>query len=315
MLKELHISNYRLFDDLTIPDLGQVNLIAGKNNTGKTALLEALRIWAAYDVRTVINHLLKNRGQFEPNMLTSFDLLFNQNNFNGNNLTEIKINDLLIEKKIIEAWPYIAYGIEKGGMRNMQQDLSLQISPDHPQDQAIFVPFNNLNFPLQDIWDKIALTPLEEEAIEILKIIEPRLLRIEVKWDNSRVLLKGDTSPVSLKSLGEGVSRMLWLAAALVSAKESLLLIDELEAGLHHSVQQTLWEKIFQYAKKWNIQVFVTTHSMDAVRTFHEVAERPENIGLGKYFRLQRGQKGQIEAVSYNEEELTTALEFDLETR
>ena len=108
---------------------------------------------------------------------------------------------------------------------------------------------------------------------------------------------------------------MLWVAVALVSAKDSLLLIDEFESGLHHSVQELLWEKIFLYAKKWNIQVFVTTHSMDTVRTFHAVANRPENQGKGRFFRLQRGRKGEIEAVTYDEEELSTAIEFDLETR
>lgn len=38
MLDHLHIQNYRLFKDLKIKKLGQMNLIAGKNNTGKTAL-------------------------------------------------------------------------------------------------------------------------------------------------------------------------------------------------------------------------------------------------------------------------------------
>lgn len=312
MLKELHISNYRLFDDLTIPELGQVNLIAGKNNTGKTALLEALRIWAAEGNSTVVNHLLKIRGQFTPDFSESYLALFTNNTLRNT----IKTNEIIIEKRQDKK------GLVKDFIVFIPTDLGRNIShlqanvtADYPQDRSIFVPFNNPQFPLQNLWEKIVLTPLEDDVLDVLKIVEPRLRRIDVNEENSKVLLEGDPKPVPLKSLGEGMSRMLWLAVALVSAKNSLLLIDEFEAGLHHSVQETLWEKIFQYAKEWNIQVFVTTHSMDAVRTFQEVAERPENLGMGKYFRLQRGQKGQIEAVSYNEEELTTALEFDLETR
>ncbi len=61
MLESLHIQNYRLFKDLKIDKLGQVNLIAGKNNTGKTALLEAIRIQlSGFDV-TVLTEILKFR--------------------------------------------------------------------------------------------------------------------------------------------------------------------------------------------------------------------------------------------------------------
>src|SRR2546423_161740 len=42
MLDSLSIKNFRLFRDLKVESLSRVNLIAGKNNTGKTALLEAV---------------------------------------------------------------------------------------------------------------------------------------------------------------------------------------------------------------------------------------------------------------------------------
>ena len=42
MYKSFRVKNFRCFKDLQINDLGRVNLISGKNNTGKTALLEAM---------------------------------------------------------------------------------------------------------------------------------------------------------------------------------------------------------------------------------------------------------------------------------
>ena len=42
MYKSFRVKNFRCFKDLQINDLGRVNLIAGKNNTGKTALMEAM---------------------------------------------------------------------------------------------------------------------------------------------------------------------------------------------------------------------------------------------------------------------------------
>ena len=76
MLDSLHIQNYRLFKDLKIEKLGQVNLISGKNNSGKTALLEVLRIWESNFDNTVINNILFERGDYEVNREDSYASLF-----------------------------------------------------------------------------------------------------------------------------------------------------------------------------------------------------------------------------------------------
>ena len=46
MLKSVTIRNFRVFDELSIDHLSRVNLIAGRNNAGKTSLLEALFLLA-----------------------------------------------------------------------------------------------------------------------------------------------------------------------------------------------------------------------------------------------------------------------------
>lgn len=311
MLKELHISNYRLFDELNIPDLGQVNLIAGKNNTGKTALLEALRIWAAKGENTVINHVINSRGDLIPDWQESYKSIFNNFEVFPGQERWVSINELVIYPTQ-QVGKDIEYKVKNN---NNNRLLNAGVSPNFPKDKAIFVPFTYGNFPLQYLWDKIVLTPSEDDVLDIIRIVEPRIRRLDVKENSSKLRLDGMQQPIQLRNLGDGINRLLWIAVALVSAKNSMLLIDEFEAGLHHSVQEMLWEKIFFYAQKWDIQVFVTTHSMDTVRTFYSVADRDENKGKGRFFRLQRSSKGQIEAVGYGEEELATALEFDLETR
>ena len=55
MYKSFRVKNFRCFKDLQINDLGRVNLIAGKNNTGKTALMEAMYILAGdRDPKTIV---------------------------------------------------------------------------------------------------------------------------------------------------------------------------------------------------------------------------------------------------------------------
>ena len=46
MLKRLQIQNFRGFNALEINQLSGINLIAGKNNSGKTSLLEAIFLLA-----------------------------------------------------------------------------------------------------------------------------------------------------------------------------------------------------------------------------------------------------------------------------
>ena len=47
MFESLRIRNYRVFSDLEIGDLSRINLIGGKNNSGKTSLLEAIFLLSA----------------------------------------------------------------------------------------------------------------------------------------------------------------------------------------------------------------------------------------------------------------------------
>jgi len=63
MLNSLEIKNYRNLKELTINSLGRVNLIIGKNNTGKSTLLEAVAVYAAKGDLNLINQLLEERGE------------------------------------------------------------------------------------------------------------------------------------------------------------------------------------------------------------------------------------------------------------
>lgn len=319
MLDHVHIKRFLLFENLSIGGLKQVNLFAGMNNSGKTILLEALRIWAAKGDTTVINHLLAQRGQFTPGWAESYDALFHRPSLalhqNGDKL-EAEINELSIIRHTSEHYnPYCE--ISWSGQK-VKPNLDASIPSDFPKDDAVFVPFGKeARFPLFQLWDKIVLTPGEDDVMYILReTVLPGLIRLDVNKDRTLVRVKDESTPLPLQNFGDGVQRMLLLAVALVSAKGKMLLIDEVEAGLHHSVLEVFWDKIFYYARKWDIQVFATTHSHDAVKTFAYVLERPENAGRGAYFRLQQHRKtGAIEAVDYSPEDLELSLEANLEPR
>jgi AAA15 family ATPase/GTPase len=324
MVTELNIENFKLFEHLKVEGLKRVNLFAGKNNCGKTALLEALRIMAAKDDLSVIHYILNHRGQNLSYIWETYDPLFNHGVLESTgygDLAHIKINDFLITrlKKTINRTEYNAqingdiYGLDE-----LRNKMNLPLPVATPRDVVVFVPFgSNDFFPLDKLWDTIVLTPKEDAVTEILKAtILPNLIRLDVKPDRTLVRLKGEEKPMALKSLGDGAQRMLLIAIALVSAKDNMLLLDEIESGLHYSTIEKLWEIIFRYAEELNVQVFATTHSSDAIKTFTYVLEKPENKEKGAYYRMQPNRKtGEIEVVSYDLERLESALESNLETR
>jgi len=308
MIKDLHIQNFWLFEDLQIKGLKLVNLIAGKNNTGKTALLEALRIYAAKGDSSVVNNILNNRGMFVPGRSSSYEAIFHvkTSSEKQQDADFFVINELRINRK--------EYNISFNNSYSTR--LNADKSADFPNDKCVFVPFSNGEAQLQPIWDKIALTELEDEVIIILnETIDNRIIRVDVKENNTKVRLKDAKTPVPIQSLGDGVKRILLIAMALVSAKGQLLLIDEIESGLHHSVQEQLWELIFKYAAEWNIQTFITTHSEDTIRTFSYVAAKQEYDNQALFVRLQKGRSGKIEAIAYDTKRLETALDLPTEIR
>lgn len=62
-ISDLTIKGYRGFDEITIPQLGRVNLFTGKNNTGKSSLLEAVRLLAGNGSLRVVYEILNSREE------------------------------------------------------------------------------------------------------------------------------------------------------------------------------------------------------------------------------------------------------------
>jgi len=90
ILNSLKVQNYKLLKDFEVKKLGRVNLIVGKNNSGKSTVLECLRILASQGNPSVINQILEThddqimiqtRGGFEEDPILIYEGLFTDRNF------------------------------------------------------------------------------------------------------------------------------------------------------------------------------------------------------------------------------------------
>jgi ABC-type multidrug transport system ATPase subunit len=161
---------------------------------------------------------------------------------------------------------------------------------------------------------------LENDVLDSLRILDPKIERVNLVGslqDRVRervpiVKTSDFDQPLPLRSLGEGMNRIFGIALAMVNAKGGLLLMDEMESGLHYSIQAKVWDFIFQTANRLKVQVFVTTHSLDCITAFQKVSG--ESNEQGTLIRLEN-KKGKIVPVSYDEKELNIATRDQIEVR
>ena len=127
------------------------------------------------------------------------------------------------------------------------------------------------------------------------------------------VKLNSHSRPVPLRSLGDGASRMLGVSMAFTSSRNGFLLIDEVENGIHYSLQHDFWRMVLQTAQANNVQVLATTHSWDCVSSFARAAIECEEAE-GILYRISR-RYGELRAVEYPEDELKIAADQQIEVR
>ena len=106
------------------------------------------------------------------------------------------------------------------------------------------------------------------------------------------------------------MSRLTSLVLAVYDTPEGVVLIDEVENGLHHKVLPDVWQAIDKASKKSKTQVFATTHSRECVRAAHEALVEDD-------FRLHRLEANDDDnrCVTYDPESIASAIKFNFEVR
>ena len=176
------------------------------------------------------------------------------------------------------------------------------------------------NEDLVEFIDKVTLTEEDyrpKEALELILGYEIYGIAVIGRNERPRVMVKlSKQEPrVPLKSLGEGVTRFFGIAAALLKSRNGLLLIDEVENGIHYSVHEKLWTMILKAAYGYNIQVVATTHSWDTIAGFARAMQNQKIENSNSTLVRIEGQGENAQAVEYSEEEIKTASQHNIEVR
>lgn len=350
MLERLHIRNYRVFNDLKIDRLSRINLVAGKNNSGKTSLLEAIFLLAG--------------GGNAKTALHSHGAELDLGSETGETL-----------------WKPMFFGLDMGrsieivGCHKTLGQLTLEISPEQPRateisldrtgsaysnaysdayktyEWALVFQYTGPNgqqfesrirqkkdtfeiepiqadFPFKAMILPSGIGDIREEAqllgrlrkykrghvlLEALQVIEPRLQSIEDNSSSGTPMTWGDIGLpelIPLSAIGGGTTRIARLVLAIASTPDGVVLADEIENGLHHSVLPKVWQAVDATAKQFKTQVFATTHSFECIEAAHKALGADD-------FRLHRLEANGTEnrCVTYTPEAIGAAIRHYMEVR
>lgn len=125
------------------------------------------------------------------------------------------------------------------------------------------------NFSIFNELSKIISNNLEDELINnALKLFDENITSIAIiptNYGQHQVMIghKNFASKIPLHSYGVGLKRVLNIVMSIINSKDGVVLIDEIENGIHYSIMPKLWEAIIKLTKKYNCQLFATTHSQE----------------------------------------------------
>ncbi|MCI5166462.1 MAG: chromosome segregation protein SMC [Candidatus Electrothrix sp. GM3_4] len=366
MITQLEIKNFRGFSEYKIEDIGQVNLLVGTNNCGKTSILEAVHLLKSRGDAAVLFSLLSRRGERIQNeermsrraegdvrrLFHGFQLIPKSSFVIRSvdhaveelsvSVHEIQPTQLSLFKELTDSTGQYQLNVNWGSGKDKSDQQKYPISytgglsyqdmrrifyakPPVADSNVEFIPASSLSpQKVVALFDQVVLTPDEELVLKAVRIVEPDIIRLASlgggnlsPGDHVRggIIVKSNKweERIPIGSLGDGIWRLLGLILSLVESKNGILLIDEIDTGLHHTVMSKMWKLICVTARKLNVQVFATTHSSDCWKTLADNAVEDEFVEMP--IRIHRIDKDRTRPETFTNQEMHLALNREIEVR
>jgi AAA15 family ATPase/GTPase len=365
MIEDIEITNFRCFDRLKVSGCKRINLISGKNNVGKTALLEAIFLnstptretlfsmgewrresgnfldvlpakrWNNFFfqqdissscsievrlsdrsklVQISINHDYEQLLETDNRLRKYLDDRYSNNSVDGKADNDINPYILLIEVRINSGEAHqtkivsISYQITDGKDINYLD----RVQPS----SFITSSLKPSSISLTREFDKARLNEKDNDVLKAFQIIDSSIITVEsFSIPEPTIYLKRQGEkrlPLSL--FGDAMNRIAEIILKIINNQDSILLIDEIENGIHHSSQVALWGFLYRLAEQLNVQIFATTHSLEMTEAFVKAGlERQDSAA---HFELTRHEKtNKIVAINRDLETLEYGISHHKEVR
>ena len=331
----VHVERYRGIDGLVLDAPGRVNLIVGVNNAGKTSLLEAIYLLARQNDERALLDVIRWRGRVEdePDPVWLVEQLPRAARIAGR-FDRVSDNAASVEFEVAdEPEPDVedqtsfllklAIEAEYG---DHTQNTDVVFFGDRPRRTS----FEGRNWLCRSaftspFWSNRpdTLARCNKESLEagtkqriidfIRERVDPGVRTIELADRFNRFLVSHDDfyKAPDLASFGEGVRRVFEIGLLFAGVRGGVLLIDEFENAIHAELLIEFASLVNDLAVALDVQVFLSTHSKEAIDAFVRNEGRLEDLAG---YALQRTDDG-AGAKRYDGRKLHRlheAVDFDL---
>jgi predicted ATPase len=195
--------------------------------------------------------------------------------------------------------------------------VDVRVDPVPGQTGSFFVQARQANSVKEtaSVLDKLIEQRREEQFFELLRSIDSDVqsLTASVRGGQPVIWVRKKDTQLLLNVMGDGFCRICLIATGLFSKRSKMLIIDEIDSGLHHTVMPTFWKHLIRLANQLDFQLVCATHNDEMLAAAAEAfADAPEQIAA---FRLDRSADGTHKAVRYDKEVFRDAAEAGYEVR
>ena len=331
----IQVDRYRGIDGLALEDLQRVNLIAGVNDAGKTSLLEAIYLLARQNDESALLDVHRWRGringeldpawlmeQLQPEIRISgrFDAVTD----NAARLEVRRLDEL--DDEIKDQRHFLTKLAFTSHYGDRAQHTDVTLSSDLPPQanyrggrwlcRSAFTSSFRANRPglLLEASAEAPTTAGKAKMVEFVKArVDARLTNIELADERHRLLVRHrdfDRS-LDLSSFGDGMQRIFEIGLLFAGVRGGVLLIDGFESAIHPQLLVAFARVVQELAVEYNVQVFLTTHSKEALDAFILNDYATDDIAG---YAVCRGESG-VAVRRFDGEKLARlhkALDFDL---
>ena len=350
---KIEITNFRGIKHLSLPDLRRINLFVGKNNCGKSSALDAVFLLTGF-TRPVLNIRVNQLRDYEK--VEAADVALNFYNMDLKHPIRIKstsadplCNRRLEISPILAQMPSVlspenlsdqiasnqepqttkgfnfsfAYqtpdGQQKSGVSSLVfKEEGIEVQNAEGYNETLSCLYLNSKFAYATYVD--SLTKIIEEKqegviVEILQEVEPKIRAISVLKNRVCVDI-GLARLVPINMLGDGIRKLLAIITSLYWCKDGVVLIDEIDNGLHFSSLVSLWKSVVKMAQKLDVQVFATTHNIESLESLNRViSENREAEQDIVCYSLRHLASDELKAYAYPYEKFQYVINQEIEIR
>jgi AAA15 family ATPase/GTPase len=341
----LTIENFRGINNLNVEDLKQINLLVGRNNCGKTSILEALFLLSGmsnpqlpYNIHLFRDIALESDSGFS--YLFNYCRTDNKIKISGKmdmDLRTIEIEpdfswqedtDQTIEK-LKEQYGSSSLNQIRGLILNFStgkykkyevkislKDKMIKISDYKEKAECHFINSSTYWWGMEQKINSLIVDKKKDYLINILKKIDDRIINFEMVGKNIYMDI-GTEKLMPVNIMGDGIRRIMAIIATISSIPRGIILIDEIETGLHYSSLTILWTAVIEACKKFGVQLCATTHSYECItalsKAYSSIGSEEDYIRL---FRIDRNIENEThKAFSISSKALQAGIEKEFEVR